>query len=419
MAGEGKYALLEVPDFGGGMSSYLRLGAAAPLGTSAGDDLAARIQSFTDDERKRDGCPDFVPVGERKAETARLHTKGGWRDHADGNRISTTRGDKIEVIGGNYRMLILGRGEHESGWDISGGHVTEVSETFAGGTTIEWVEEYGGTWKVVETTVKGEVHSTYHGDVVDCYYGKRKVSVTGTESPGAPLSYEDDSLDDTKKKEVKSIPKENPEIVEKTWAKRISSYTGSAALRVPVIHEEIWADIMKSTTNALSKTDTTTVEGESRSTTTATTITSVTEAGATKDVTTVEGTIESTTRAAKIVSTTHADSRDETYGDTTTYQQGNTDTTVEGIESTVNLGMVNEVVLGMMNEVTVGAEVAVTVGASVNVTVGVSTDISLAASVEIDCVSRIEISPSEVTVKLDETHVALSRKIVSGFNLYF
>lgn len=419
MAAEGKHALLEVPDFGGGLSSYLRLGAAAPLGSSSGDDLAARIQSFTDDDRKRDGSPDFVPVGERQAQSAKLHTLGGWRDHCDGNRISTTKGDKIEVIGGNYRLLVLGRGEHEAGWDVSGGHITEVSETFGGGTFIEWVENYGGTWKVVETNIKGEVDSTYHGDVVDHYYGKLKKSFTGTESPGAMATYPVNILDDSKPHPPEVEPKENPEILDRTWAKKIEGYTGSAALPIPLIHEETWAETMTSTTHATSITDETTVKTESRSTTTAQTITSITNADSMKDTTTVKDTIESTTTASKIISTTHADSDDTTYGDSVSYTQGNTDATVDGIENTINLGMVNELVFGMMNDATIGLETSLTLGASLNVTVGASVDISMTATVDFDCTSRVEISPSKIEINGQVTEISLSRTIASAMNLFF
>ncbi len=45
----------------------------------------------------------------RQAETLSLLTKGGWWDHSDGNRVSTTMGDKIEVIQGNYKLVVLGR----------------------------------------------------------------------------------------------------------------------------------------------------------------------------------------------------------------------------------------------------------------------------------------------------------------------
>jgi hypothetical protein len=45
----------------------------------------------------------------RMAETLKLLTKGGWWDHSDGNHISTTMGDKLEVVQGNYKLVILGR----------------------------------------------------------------------------------------------------------------------------------------------------------------------------------------------------------------------------------------------------------------------------------------------------------------------
>jgi hypothetical protein len=73
-----------------------------PLGTSA---LATDLPNATT-------TPSLPGTfANRAAESAVLHTKGGWRDHSDGNRITTTRGDKVEVIRGNYKMVILGRQE--------------------------------------------------------------------------------------------------------------------------------------------------------------------------------------------------------------------------------------------------------------------------------------------------------------------
>jgi hypothetical protein len=113
------------------MSSYLRLGAASPRAgqwdPTLGEDLAALVQGFADDARDRSGLgPLGHPVApaetldprspaasstldRRRAESLVLHSKGGWRDHTDGNRITTTRGDKVEVIRGNYKLVVLGR----------------------------------------------------------------------------------------------------------------------------------------------------------------------------------------------------------------------------------------------------------------------------------------------------------------------
>jgi hypothetical protein len=69
--------------------------------------------------------PVFFPNDYRTLESSQLHTKGGWRDHSDGNRITTTRGDKVEVIRGNYKLIVLGRQDQSkpkyAGMDISGG----------------------------------------------------------------------------------------------------------------------------------------------------------------------------------------------------------------------------------------------------------------------------------------------------------
>ncbi|WP_437679786.1 hypothetical protein [Sorangium sp. So ce131] len=414
---EGKFALLEVPDLNGGQPSYLRLGTAAPLGESPGDDLAERIQTFIDDERKRDGCPDFVPVAERKAETAKLHTKGGWRDHSDGNRISTTQGDKIEVIQGNYRMLVLCRGERQAGWDVSGGHITEVSETFGGGTTIEWVQDYGGTWKVVETTVKGEVQTTFHGDVTDYYYGKIKYSQTGTDT-FPTLNVIDDYLDDTNPSKPQAIPTENPEILERTWAKSIESYTGSETLPVPTIKDVTWADTMESETHAKSMSDKTFVKGASTSETEAESITSSTKVEGTMKDTTDAGRIESSTTADKIVSVTHAETEDEMYGNANSFTLGNSLTTVVGVESTINVGVVTEVVVGAMAEATLGGEVTLVVGGTVEVTVGATLSSTIGPTVEFSVGPTLELGTTSAELHLSKTELSLTRKVLAGMNIY-
>jgi hypothetical protein len=415
MAGGNKHALIEVPDFSGGMTSYLRLGAAAPLGSLPGDDLAARITSFEDDTRKRE--PGAPSEGERQAETAKLHTKGGWRDHSDGNRISTTRGDKIEVIGGNYRMLILGRGEHDSGWDVSGGHVGEVGETFAGGSTIEWVEEYGGTWKVVETTVKGQVDTTYHGNVIDRYYGKKKESTTGQEVLPT-LSVKDDSVDDSKPDNINTVTTLNPVIVDRTWAESISSYTGSAALPVPSMKDVTWAKTVESETHATAMTDKTFADSTDSTTAVTGAITTVTSARSMKDTTTVEENVESESTAKKFISTTHGDSDDTTYGDTKSYSKGDSFTEVVGMETTINYGLVNELVLGAMIDSTIGATASLTVGASVDVNVSASADFSLSAKFSCTAGPSLEVGPEKVTLSVDKTHVGLSDKSIALMKLF-
>ncbi len=69
------------------------------------------------DQQTPAAAPETLPPGTiastlaEESTRAVLHGKGGWRDHTDGNRITTTRGDKVEVIRGNYKMVMLGRQE--------------------------------------------------------------------------------------------------------------------------------------------------------------------------------------------------------------------------------------------------------------------------------------------------------------------
>jgi hypothetical protein len=346
----GKYLHIEVPGFddpgtgAGTMTSYLHLGAvrepaiaASPAAPpSTGEDLASRVTSFIDDTRMRDGCPDFVPVAERQAETAKLHYKGGIRDHTDGNRITTTRGDKVEVIKGNYRMVVLGRQEDASGWDVSGGHVAQNGITFSGGGYIDYTTaEYGGCWRVHETVVKGDVTSFYQGKQRDTYWGEEVTSVTGSESP--------------------TEARPNPVKTERTWAEQIASYTGSAALPVPKISDETWAEVITSTTNAASVTDTTTA-----------------------------GAITSTTTAASIVDTT-------TAGAVVSTTIGNVLDTTIGTSTSLILGAETEVIVGDSMEINIGAEESVSLGAAFELTLGVLVDVTLAASVSVDIGPSLEI----------------------------
>jgi hypothetical protein len=218
----GKHMLLMVPDFYNvaeagtspnllvgtqPMNSYLRLGMAdSRAGDAAqialGEDLAAYVEGFTDDRRDRGDVNSLVPgalapdsptnaetpapantqylppttTGTNDpfpvAESARLHQKGGWRDHSDGNRITTTRGDKIEVIRGNYKLLVLGRTDdigNAVGFDMSGGQVDTDTGDLARPTaadlaagavsgldvTWKWQQDTDGNFRWHVTTLQG------------------------------------------------------------------------------------------------------------------------------------------------------------------------------------------------------------------------------------------------------------------------
>ncbi|MEL7447982.1 MAG: hypothetical protein AAFN78_02175 [Pseudomonadota bacterium] len=222
-----KYWRVFVPDFNGAdpeaASSFLRLGAVEPavynkwanveftrrrhpgeppnptfagksaaetFPTESGEDLAALVMDFDDDYRHRDNATAKTRE-QRKQESSGLHTRGGWRDHTDGNRITTTRGDKVEVIAGNYKRIVLGRrpfaqGDHtdaQNKWgdtlDISGGVAMDIDQTPFATTDIRWNDDLQ-TWKVTETGSNGYYVSHTQGISIDHFHGRQESYTAGS-----------------------------------------------------------------------------------------------------------------------------------------------------------------------------------------------------------------------------------------------
>lgn len=391
-----KYMLLEVPNFnradtpGEAMTSYLRLGSVPHPGIagsrdaprSTGEDLAAhaaikfeddRWGVFLDDERIRNpAATDFATVEERFAETSILHTKGGWRDHSDGNRISTTRGDKIEVIRGNYKLLVLGRQDEApraAGWDVSGGH----TEGLGVKSSIEWVQTWDGTWKTLETSEKGDTWVTQHGNSESFHYGEILRSTTGSEDEKRPVY-------DAYRRVTRWDPARNPEIVERTWARLIESHTGSEGNRVPHIQNETWADNVSTTTHVHSLSDST-------------------DAGSVTSSTTV-GAITSSTNAGTITDTTIAGAQ--------------TAMNIIGSMTNINVGNSLQVNVGATENINVGALLDVTVAASARITIAASTEITMGVHSSIELGGSVELTPDQTTVAGVSHEVAGAKTTVAG-----
>lgn len=132
--------------------------------------------------------------------TDELVTRGGWRDHTDGNRIVTTRGDRVDFVQGNYKRVVFGRVTGDkvgvSTWESSGGHNHDSTSTPGEVMSISWVDatysnsqlpREGKTWRVVERTEEGNQINRYSGVVVDRYYGPYQRSVIGKWPSPNPL----------------------------------------------------------------------------------------------------------------------------------------------------------------------------------------------------------------------------------------
>ena len=267
----GKYYRIDVPDWttathGGDGSftedgvarSYLRIGATP--GAEPGDDLADLVKAvdlsnakdeaaklkaraaasfegaFLDDARTRDD--DSPSPDARTAVTAKLRTQSGWRDHADGNRITTTRGDKIEVIRGNYKLLVLGRQDDPGSgawWEASGGLIQDNDIAPGAISSISYEKNpWGGTWKVVEEFAKADVVTRYHGNCREEFYGDRLETIIGSSADSDLVGFEAPSNSDpAQTKQSKPDISETihaGDITERTVATKIDTHVRAGTL---------------------------------------------------------------------------------------------------------------------------------------------------------------------------------------------
>lgn len=202
-----------------------------------------RVRDNADEELCIDGGTPMNTAANRKTETKRLLTKGGFWDHTDGNRITTTSGDKVEVVRGNYKMVILGR-QDPSNLDMGRVKIIDVSggkdAAYTGGLgygkiQARLVDEHA--WATYACENKKNVYKESHGVDVTVFEGSYKESITGKDPKGAGVESTDDDDD--------------PVVVTRTWASEVESYTGSANKPVPHTYtltnvtykEDIWAGI--------------------------------------------------------------------------------------------------------------------------------------------------------------------------------
>jgi hypothetical protein len=232
---------------------------------------------------------------QRQSESARLYSRGGWRDHSDGNRITTTYGDKVEIIRGNYKMIVMGRQDdpsHAMGWEASGDQIMDYAPgwTAGGAMWIEWIKDYAftttgggkqtGVWLQMSQNegiyqydrTAGTTRSEDWGDLRESYVGSENPpstgvaatdATTGTQGHAPPtklagINYDLPNTNDDRNTpaftfENQDCIRSNPHIVEKTWARRIDSWTGSEALGVPHIEEHTYADEIYGYTGSATK----------------------------------------------------------------------------------------------------------------------------------------------------------------------
>jgi hypothetical protein len=243
-------------DAEGAPLSYLRLGGpfddsdvAEPLNTAhkRGDTLVQGL-AFKDDWRTptyptkpytRDDGVARTTTNTAAALTGELLSRGGVREHTDGNRISTTRGDMVEVIQGNYKLIVLGRVAKD--WDpsglgdagntnqvgrtrqeiSSGGHYNESTSTPGEVMSITWGEQEDGTFRTLEQTDHGDVRSTFKGWKREEFYGPKIIENIGVAT--SAYAIEGGSGTATNVSSAGAHSAKKPDITDKTYARSMQS----------------------------------------------------------------------------------------------------------------------------------------------------------------------------------------------------
>lgn len=146
--------------------------------------------TFTSDDSKTELSAELLGNDSHEEGEEATDPRGGWRDHTDGNRITTVRGDRVDVVVGNYKRVVFGRvsGDHvgASSYEVSGGHIfdrtsTGTIETYA----IEHVEEKdvdGNTyWKIVERAHHATSVERWSGTLEEHHNGPVRILTIGVD----------------------------------------------------------------------------------------------------------------------------------------------------------------------------------------------------------------------------------------------
>jgi hypothetical protein len=434
---------------------------------------------FIDDARRR-GTGNVSPAGppghglpvksdnptdtSRRTVSADLHAKCGWRDHCDGNRITTTYGDKVEVVWGNYKMIVMGRQwdpGQAMGWEASGNNVQDYAGAMMPGAsvTVDWIatayvpegplpkkvefvpdptkpnvkeeaEITGGAWLLQNSTENvwqysrnaGNFKTENWGDLIENYTGSenpKRISTTVTDGmQGHPTQHTQATLPEgtTPRPEtavpvppVKSVglPRGNPHIIEKTWAIKMESYTGSAAWRIPSIHDETWAVTTSEVSNVSGNvTSATKVGGDVSETTevSGSTSSSTSVSGDTSDSTSVSGsTSETTNVSGDIFSSTTAGSMTEI-------------TTCPNMSAVTSSVSIKDLQMAAnIAELFIGTKASMALGASGELFAGLKVSINLLLAFEMFIGGKLDITiGKKKELGTDKTNAYIKNKVIAA-----
>lgn len=308
-------------------------------------------------------------------------------------------------------MLVMGRRDdfaQSAGWDASGGHIQDFGNTMPGAAMrVEYRQDkHTGVWHMENNLEQFVQTSSYAGDFFEHWWGNQKESTVGSEDPPWPG-------DPTFRQEDK--PRNNPIIIEKTWASRIESYTGSSAWRIPKMYEETFAYETESLTDVEKTMVETTKVGVRMSSYTGTSSARIPEifeetwADMTSSETNVTGAILENTQAGTMASTTTVGAMTEmtTAGATAslTLVGAAADVTIAGVKAEATIA-------AHQFELFIGTHIEIDLSAKLELILSPKTQLTIPDEVETR-LTRLETTLKKTRIALEDTRVALEDKQVA------
>lgn len=169
-----KSLAIEVPT--GDTHTYLRMGDSPPNETALHSVKVGDV--FEGAPHLDKMSAGFIHGAEKVGNLDQFVQVGGWYDHTDGNRVSTTAKSKVEIIKGDYKLITC---DGKAGIDFSGGHLRMWSDT-PGCITKVWEGKEVGATETVKATkrysfrfIGGRYDESYNGRSYHAYYGTRSI----------------------------------------------------------------------------------------------------------------------------------------------------------------------------------------------------------------------------------------------------
>jgi hypothetical protein len=296
-----KYFQIYVPTYDGGSSSaFWRIGKNPKRGdptTDGGTSMADKFAQFAVDNHT---SHTRVPSGAGTDKTPFMENLG-WRDHTDGNRLTTTSGDKVEVIGGSYQMIVC---DGNVIMDASGGVIWESDMLPSLVTKI-----HSDGSKIVERIWEnGQYFGHFHGEYWERQTGSKNMQIIGNpvwEAAGFEAAPADTHPIDG-----------DPAVYDGVWATTFTGITHANAIVDKTKAEQTLTSLVEAGTTLSDTTKAATLNEFSTATTSYKSVISADGSSAPVPTVTEEvyaGTLNSTTTAQTLTETINANSYTENF----------------------------------------------------------------------------------------------------------